>query len=149
MKTYLQERTEYFAKALMEVDPDPTKQTMAELYGFTSEGNLIGTRTCKDVYDLLESCAAEVLAMESDYLMLLTQGWARAIKEDDSAESEVPVSQHPDRRRVFLVLGFTNAEQWAVVGFQGEPEVAESSTGKGTLADCVRDLMERSVRGDN
>ena len=58
-----------------------------------------------DVYELLEAQTSAIVRM-FDAAVVLTCGWAAPIRDDDedNEESSVPPSQHPDRRRVRLVV---------------------------------------------
>jgi hypothetical protein len=58
-----------------------------------------------DVYELLEAQTSAIVRM-FDAAVVLTCGWAAPIRDedDDDNETSVPPSQHPERRRVRLVV---------------------------------------------
>jgi hypothetical protein len=143
MTTYLKEKTETMAELICLTHPDPFNQSQARLFGLTAEDLVLGCESHGDVYDLLCSYESTKLAQESDYLVLSTCGWAKPIS-DDEEDDEIAPSQHPARRRVFLLIGFDSKENWSIVRFADETENVVSESGRGALAEAVKDLMDRA-----
>jgi hypothetical protein len=68
-----------------------------------------------DVYDLLESDIARSTAQFADAITLVTCGWASPIAEGQSDDEQVAPSQHPERRRVRLVVTATREHTASVL----------------------------------
>lgn len=148
MSTSLKQRTEEMADLICLTAPDPFNQSMARLFGLSAEDLVIDCLSAGDVYDLLESSESTKLAAESDYLVLSTCGWAKPIRDGEDEDGIAP-SVHPDRRRVFMLVGFNSTENWAVVRFEDETENVVSENGRGPLSVAVTDLMNRANAGSN
>jgi len=96
-----------------------------------------------DVYDLLDSDDSRAVAKVSDYVALVTCGWASPIKDSDDPEQGVAPSQHPDRRRVRLMV-FAGKDGWAsVMRFSDTPDetITDDGTARGALAEALLDLF--------
>ena len=96
-----------------------------------------------DVYELLEAQTSAIVRM-FDAAVVLTCGWAAPIRddEDDSEESATPPSQHPDRRRVRLVVVVSDAGVGSVLRFADAPNdvVTDAGAARGSLADAVTNM---------
>jgi len=103
-----------------------------------------------DVYELLESEASMELAKRSEYVAIVTCGWAAPIREDDDDE-EVAPSQHPARRRVRLVVLASRSSVSSVLRFSDTPDEVVTDAGKatGSLADAIHQLISKTVRNSN
>jgi len=91
----------------------------------------------RDVYDLLEGDdVAQVLDTHS-YLGVITCGWAAPTTKDK--ELEGAPSEHPDRRRVRLMLVANRSEVFSVLRFEDNPDEVVTDDGKatGSLADAL------------
>ena len=97
-----------------------------------------------DVYDLLADDYTLSIAKSSDYVALLTCGWASPIDPDRNPnDDEIAPSQHPQRRRVRLVV-LANADGVAsVLRFSDNPNetVIDEGKARGALADAVMGLF--------
>ena len=96
-----------------------------------------------DVYDLLDSDDSRAVAKVSDYVALVTCGWASPITESDDPENGVAPSQHPQRRRVRLMV-FAGKDGWAsVMRFSDTPDetITDDGTARGALADAIMGLF--------
>lgn len=100
----------------------------------------------EDVYDLLESPLAHATAQLADAIAVVTCGWASPIDHDnDSDEYDgVAPSQHPQRRRVRLVVLATREHTASVLRFSDDWDspITDEGQARGTLADAVRNLFE-------
>jgi hypothetical protein len=104
-----------------------------------------------DVYELLESEASLELAKRSEYVAIVTCGWAAPIREGDDDDDAVAPSQHPARRRVRLVVLASRTSVSSVLRFSDTPDEVVTDAGKasGSLADAIHQLISKSVRNSN
>jgi len=101
-----------------------------------------------DVYELIESDASLELAKRSDFIAIVTCGWAAPIRaNDDDDDDEVAPSQHPQRRRVRLVVLASRSSVSSVLRFSDTPDETVTDEGKatGSLADAILKLMAQSA----
>lgn len=96
-----------------------------------------------DVYDLLNSDDSRAVAKVSDYIAVLTCGWASPIVEGQSDDDQVPPSQHPERRRVRLVVFASKDGCASVMRFSDTPDetITDDGNARGALAEAVMDLF--------
>lgn len=95
-----------------------------------------------DVYDLLDNDDSKNIARVSDFIVVVTCGWAAPITDNDDT-SEMAPSQHPERRRVRLVVTASRDGMASVLRFQDEPDekVTDDGDARGTLAFAVQSLF--------
>lgn len=96
-----------------------------------------------DVYDLLDSDDSRAVAKVSDYIALVTCGWASPITEGTDDDEQVAPSQHPQRRRVRLMV-FAGKDGWAsVMRFSDTPDetITDDGTARGALAEAIMGLF--------
>lgn len=97
-------------------------------------------QTSPDVYELLADPNMFGVAKVSDYLLLVTTGWAAPISNEEG--SDTPPSQHPERRRVRLTMFANRDEIASVLAFQDkQTEKVVSTEGQGNLAEAVGNLF--------
>ena len=96
-----------------------------------------------DIYDLLDSDDSRAVAKVSDYIAVLTSGWAAPLPTSDSDDAEVAPSQHPERRRVRLMVFASKDGCASVMRFSDTPDETITDDGKaqGALADAIMDLF--------
>ncbi len=110
-----------------------------------------------DVYELIDAPTSAIVRM-FDAAVVLTCGWAAPIDkshksaddndndddddEDDDANEKVPPSQHPQRRRVRLVVVVGDQGVGSVLRFADTPKeiVTDAGSARGSLADAVTNL---------
>jgi hypothetical protein len=95
-----------------------------------------------DIYDLLDSDDSRAVAKVSDYIAVITCGWASPIARGDDDE-EIAPSQHPERRRVRLMV-FAGKDGWAsVMRFSDTPDetITDDGNARGALADAIMGLF--------
>ena len=107
-----------------------------------------------DVYDLIESKASLELAKRSDFIAIVTCGWAAPLSKDtndDDDDDKVAPSQHPLRRRVRLVVLASRSSVSSVLRFSDTPDETVTDEGKatGSLADAILKLMAQSASNLN
>lgn len=88
-----------------------------------------------DLYGMLESEDICRIARVSDYMALVSCGWAAPLDDETSPK------QHAERRRVRLMV-FANRDGMAsVVRFQDDEEVViDEGSAYGGLADAIREM---------
>ena len=99
-----------------------------------------------DVYELIDAPTSAIVRM-FDAAVVLTCGWAAPIDrsdqchDDDDAE-KLPPSQHPQRRRVRLVVVVGDQGVGSVLRFADTPKeiVTDAGSARGSLADAVNNL---------
>jgi len=96
-----------------------------------------------DVYDLLDSDDTRQVAKVSDYVALLTCGWAAPVDHDDPTAFDGPPSEHPDKRRVRLVVLACAEGVASVMRFADTPDevISDNDQARGSLADAVKQLF--------
>ncbi len=102
-----------------------------------------------DVYELLDAPSSAIARM-FDAAVVLTCGWAAPISRQDhddhddheTTDDEVPPSQHPQRRRVRLVVVVCDDGVASVLRFADTPDdiVTDAGSARGSLADAVNNL---------
>ena len=108
-----------------------------------------------DVYELIDAPTSAIVRM-FDAAVVLTCGWAAPIDrsdqchddddadgdDDDDASEKVPPSQHPQRRRVRLVVVVGDQGVGSVLRFADAPKeiVTDAGSARGSLADAVNNL---------
>jgi hypothetical protein len=92
---------------------------------------------------LLASNGARSLAKNSQFIALMTCGWAAPVGDGDDEFSDLPPSLHPKRRRIRLVIVANRANVASVMRFQDDPDetVTDEGEARGTLAVAVADLF--------
>jgi hypothetical protein len=95
-----------------------------------------------DVYDLLNESDSKDVARVSDFIVVVTCGWASPLSGDDD-DDEVAPSQHPQRRRVRLVVCASRDGMASVLRFQDTPDdtITDEGEARGSLAEAVQSLF--------
>ena len=103
-----------------------------------------------DVYELIDAPTSAIVRM-FDAAVVLTCGWAAPIDRSDASEDDddadgddekLPPSQHPQRRRVRLVVVVGDQGVGSVLRFADAPKeiVTDAGSARGSLADAVNTL---------
>jgi hypothetical protein len=76
---------------------------------------------------------------------ILTAGWAAPL---ESTDENTPPSQHPQKRRVRLLVHATEFGVATVLRFQDDDDeiVTDEGQARGSLADAVMELMDRKMK---
>lgn len=119
----------------------------AELYALTFDTNgavsveLITSNG--DVYDLIDSAIEDKSTEGLDGIAVLTCGWAAPLPKADDDDDHVAPSQHPERRRVRLVICANREGVASVLRFQDTPDeiTTDEGSAKGSLADAILALV--------
>ena len=90
-----------------------------------------------DVYELLEA-PTNAVVRAFDAAVVLTTGWAAPLGDHDGT----PPSEHPERRRVRLVVVVCDEGVASVLRFADAPDdiVTDAGSARGSLADAVAHL---------
>ena len=103
-----------------------------------------------DVYELIDAPTSAIVRM-FDAAVVLTCGWAAPLDrsrdendrdDDQDSDASVPPSQHPQRRRVRLVVVVGDQGVGSVLRFADTPKeiVTDAGSARGSLADAVTNL---------
>ena len=121
----------------------------AELYALTFDTNgavsveLITSNG--DVYDLIDNAIDNKSTEGLDGVAVLTCGWAAPLPKGETADDDdrVAPSQHPERRRVRLVICANREGVASVLRFQDTPDeiTTDEGSAKGSLADAILALV--------
>ena len=95
-----------------------------------------------DVYDLLGSIESKA---RYNYYAVFTCGWASPINKDQDENDQVAPSQHPERRRVQLVLVTSrDGNQASAMRFDNDTElVTDDGNARGSLAEAFADIFSQ------
>jgi hypothetical protein len=96
-----------------------------------------------DVYEMLDSVEAQAVAMLSDAVVVHTNGWASPIADDGDEYEGVRPSEHPQRRRVRLLVVAKAGETASVLRFTDDwaNPIFDEGQATGSLADAVQSLF--------
>ena len=116
----------------------------AQLFSVIEQGESVSMTLAGesgDVYELLQSMDTAFVAKVSDYMVVLTSGWASPITSDD--DEEIAPSQHPERRRVRLVVMANREGVASVMRFQDDADntITDDGQARGSLAEALSDLF--------
>lgn len=120
--------------------PAGFEMSTARLYGVNFRGDdlqLSFVLENGDIYSLLE-VPESACARLFDAAALVTCGWAAPIASNEAEPSEAP-SEHPERRRVRLVIVVGDAGVASVLRFRDDPEtpILDAGEARGPLAEAV------------
>jgi hypothetical protein len=121
---------------------ESTEVKTAGLYSVRGENTTLVAEH-GDVYEMLESVEAQAVAMLSDAVVVRTCGWASPIADDGDEYEGVAPSQHPQRRRVRLLVVAKAGETASVLRFTDDwaNPIFDEGQATGSLADAVQSLF--------
>lgn len=99
-----------------------------------------------DIYQLIDNAVEDKIGSFYDYLGLITYGWAAPIDKETS-EPNGPPSEHPERRRVRLLI-VTSKEKAGIVGTallfvnDNEEPVFDFNEASGPLNEAISKIYE-------
>ena len=95
-----------------------------------------------DVYELLEKDEVVEMALRSGAIALYTCGWGAPIKDDSDYDDEVAPSQHPERKRIVLLVCVNNlGEKVSPMRVGDDKELVTTHDGRGALMDAMETLF--------
>jgi len=119
----------------------------------SNELEVVKRHDCGDVYDLLSDEYTLSVTKNSEYIAVLTCGWAAPLdtEQDENDDDIVAPSQHPLRRRVRLMVLASRDGVASVLRFSDSPNETVTDNGKaqGTLADAVLKLFAQAEAENN
>jgi hypothetical protein len=119
----------------------------------SNELEVVKRHDCGDVYDLLSDDYTLNITKNSEYIAVLTCGWASPIdpEQGESDDDIVAPSQHPQRRRVRLMVLASRNGVASVLRFSDSPNetVTDDGNARGSLADAVLKLFAQAEAGNN
>lgn len=117
----------------------------------SNELEVVKRHDCGDVYDLLSDEYTLSVTKNSEYIAVLTCGWASPIDHDNDDDEQVAPSQHPLRRRVRLMVLASRNGVASVLRFSDSPNKTVTDNGKarGSLADAVLKLFAQAEAKNN
>ena len=126
---------------------NPYKLKYSSVWVLTPSLQLKRVAKAGDVYELLEDRKTLTAIGNADTFSVLTCGWAAPLAKDDNDDDQVAPSQHPERRRVRLVVTATTSGVASVLRFKDKPneKTIDEGTARGTLADAIQNLMQEVV----
>ena len=125
---------------------DTAEAKTAGLYSVTGETTELVAEH-GDVYELLDNSDSAKIAKVSDFIAVITCVWASPITKNDDGDDDddhLAPSQHPERRRVRLLVLASKNGVASVLRFSDKPDeiVSDSGNARGSLADAVSSLYE-------
>lgn len=108
------------------------------------DNKIVKIREHGDVYELLDNSDSAKIAKVSDFIAVLTCGWASPITKNGDDDDDLAPSQHPERRRVRLLVLASKNGVASVLRFSDKPDeiVSDNGQARGSLADAVGSLYE-------
>lgn len=130
----------------LQIDRD---DTVAKAYGLTYVDDQLVAKFLNDdsdIYELLDNLNSDKIVSNTnfDYFSLITHGWAAPLNSD--GEIDGAPSQHPERRRVRLIVTVdikNNKDIASIMEFNDDPEnlIYDHGNATGALAEAVADLF--------
>jgi len=123
---------------------DPFGVTKASLWLLDDNNKIKSVKENCDIYDLLDDFDTLESIKDCASFTILTAGWAAPINETDE---DTPPSQHPEKRRVRLIVHATEFGVASVMRFKDKADeiVTDDGKARGSLAEAVMDLMDKKV----
>jgi hypothetical protein len=145
MSVSLMERAEKAEQMLnAEIGFEMRKAQMYSLIESDDEVSMTLAGESGDVYDLIMSRDALQVAKASDFIALVTCGWASPRDNGDNPDDdEIAPSQHPQRRRVRLLVLAGKDGMASCLRFSDTPDevITDNGTATGALATALYDLL--------
>ena len=141
--TNIEQVTQLVAEKYLPANPLEQSVTSSEatFSVVAPDGTFTQTITGGDIYDIIYSDEARQMASKAEFIAIVTHGWASPITGDDEY-SEVPPSQHPERRRVSIcAVASRDASVHSAMRMAGEDDFIFDSSGRGALADAIYGLF--------
>ena len=136
------EKAEQMLNESNEVGFEMRKAQMYSLIENDNEVSMTLAGESGDIYDLIMSRDALQVAKVSDFIALVTCGWASP-RDNSDDDDDVAPSQHPLRRRVRLLVLAGKDGMASCLRFSDTPDevITDNGTATGTLATALYDLL--------
>lgn len=136
------EKAEQMLNESNEVGFEMRKAQMYSLIENDNEVSMTLAGESGDVYDLIMSRDARQVARVSDFIAIVTCGWASP-RDNSDDDDDVAPSQHPLRRRVRLLVLVGQDGMASCLRFSDTPDevITDNGTATGSLATALHDLL--------
>jgi hypothetical protein len=102
-----------------------------------------------DIYDMLNNNPALASQVKNyDFITIETCGWAAPIKDGNDESNDLAPSQHPERRRVRLLVSANTSLQFgSSISFSDDLEnpVYDYGDARGALAEAIEDFIKQGM----
>ncbi len=102
-----------------------------------------------DIYDMLNYNSSLVSQVKNyDFITFETCGWAAPIKDGKVDDNDLPPSQHPEKRRVRLLVSANTSLQFgSSISFSDDLEnpVYDYGNARGALAEAIEDFIKQGI----
>lgn len=124
-------------------DLPSTDMSNARLYSIDESGDAVVAGEHGDVYDLLANPLSSLVAKMSHAVALETCGWASPLPQGDDEYEGVAPSQHPERRRVRLLVVANPTGTASALRFGDDwlNPIYDYGNAVGSLAEAVGELF--------
>lgn len=154
MKTLTKEQFQEIVQQIHTKTEYEFNSKYAEVFGVMLDNNLqiqiVPIEQGGDVYDLIsDSVSVYEAAKKYDLITVGSCGWAAP--NDDTSNKDVPPSQHPDRRRVKLLISVSAKNNFgSSVSFEDDIDnpVFDYGDAIGALAEAINELMNSAREGE-
>ena len=125
-------------------EPNPYTLKYSSVWVLTPTLGLKRVAKGRDVYELLEDRKTLTAIGDAKSFTIVTCGWAAPLPENDTDDDGLAPSQHPERRRIRLVISADESGVASVLRFQDKPNETTIDEGqaRGSLADAIMTMME-------
>lgn len=123
----------------------------ASVWVETSNKEIIQVVNHGDIYELLADPKTVKAITNYDFFTVVTCGWAAPLQSENPNPEEVAPSQHPERRRIRLVVGANSTGVASVLRFQDNPNeiVTDEGNARGSLSDAVWELLNNKLKRES
>lgn len=102
-----------------------------------------------DIYDMLNYNSPLANEVKNyDFITFETCGWAAPINHDNDEDNDLPPSQHPQKRRVRLLVSANTSLQFgSSITFNDDLEnpVYDYGDARGALAEAIEDFIKQGM----
>jgi len=117
----------------------------------TTNKEIIQVINHRDIYEMLEDHNTVRAIQNYDFFTVVTSGWAAPLKSENEDCSKIVPSEHPERRRIRLIIGANATGVASVLRFQDDPDeiVTDEGRARGSLADAVWELLNSKLKAES
>jgi len=102
-----------------------------------------------DVYDMLNDNPAIAIQVKNyDFITIESCGWAAPIKDGNDEDNDLAPSQHPQKRRVRLLVSANTSLQFgSSITFNDDLDnpVYDYGNARGALAEAIEDFIKQGM----
>jgi len=125
-------------------EPNPYTLKYASVWVLTPTLGLKRVAKARDIYKLLEDRKTLMAIGDAKSFTVVTCGWAAPLENENADDDGLAPSQHPQRRRIRLIISADESGVASVLRFQDKPNETTIDEGqaRGSLADAIMTMME-------